>query len=183
MISGRRGVTLIELLVAMALAGLVATFVVGWILHAAKMSHASQARDDRDQDLALVRKGLFEDGTRGHVLEVSTGSWTLERSRGNAPPDTVRWSVEDGVLARAGARELPSDSVLDSWIVPRFSGEDPNADPWSQCDLNLDGRVDDEFLYRLTSLEWTLHVRHPGFPNGEPVDDTIRLAIPLQGPG
>ncbi len=179
----RRGVTLIELLVAMALVGLVATFVLGWILHAARMSHASQARDDRDQDLALVRKALFEDGTRGHVLEVSTESWTLERSRGNSPPDTVRWSVEGGFLVRAGAPELPSDSILDSRIVPRFSGANPDADPWSECDLNLDGKVDDEFLSRLTSLEWTLHLRHPGFPNGEPVDDTVRLAIPLQGPG
>jgi len=92
-ISARRGVTLIELLVAMALAGLVATFVVGWIVHAAKMSHASQVRDDRDQSLALVRKSLFEDGTRGNVLQVSSESWMLERSRGNSPPDTVRWSV------------------------------------------------------------------------------------------
>ena len=183
MIAARRGVTLIELLVAMALAGLVATFVVGWILHAAKVSHASQVRDDRDQNLALVRKALFEDGTRGRVLEVSTESWTLERLRPNAPSDTVRWSMEGGSLVRDGAPELPSDSVLDSRIVPRFSGQDPDADPWSQCDLNLDGKVDDEYQSRLTSLEWTLHVRHPGFPNGEPVDDTIRLAIPLQGPG
>jgi prepilin-type N-terminal cleavage/methylation domain-containing protein len=182
-IFARRGVTLIELLVAMALAGLVATFVVGWILHAARMSHASQVRDDRDQSLALVRKSLFEDGSRGHVLEVSSESWTLERPRGNSPPDTVRWSVADGFLVRDGSPELPSDSILDSRIVPAFSGEDLEGDPWSQCDLNLDGMVDDEFLSRLTSLEWTLHVRHPGFPNGEPVEDTIRLAIPLQGPG
>jgi len=179
----RRGVTLIELLVAMALAGLVAVFVVGWILHAARMSHASQARDDRDQDLAIARKALLEDGTRGHVLEVSTESWTLERLRGNAPSDTVLWSVDGGFLRRNGAPELPSDTILESRIVPAFAGEDPDADAWSQCDLDLDGKVDDQFLSRLTSLEWTLHVRHRSFPTGTPVDDTIRLAIPLQGPG
>ena len=179
----RSGVTLIELLVAMAIAGLVGTFVVEWILHAAKMSTASQRRDDRDQDLSLVRKALFEDGTRGRVVEVARGSWTVSRRREGALPDTVVWSVQDGFLRRGTASPLPSDTVVGSGIVPHFSGEDPGRDTWIQCDRDLDGKVDDDFLGRLTSLELTLFVRHAAFPRKESVEDTLRLVVPLQGPG
>jgi len=181
--SSRRGVTLIELLVAMSIAGLVATFVVEWILHAAKMSTSSQRRDDRDQDLSLVRKSLFEDGTRGRVVEVAHGSWTVSRTRDGTSPDTVVWSVADGFLRRGAASPLVSDTVVESRIVPHFSGEDPGRETWIQCDRDLDGKVDDDFLARLTSLEWTLFVRHAAFPRKESVEDTLRLVVPLQGPG
>lgn len=183
MARSRRGVTLVELLVAMAIAGLVATFVVEWILHAAKMSAASQRRDDRDQDLSLVRKALFEDGTRGRVLEVAHGSWTVSRVRDGAAPDTVVWAVADGFLQRGSSPLLHSDTVVDSKITPHFTGEDPERDTWIQCDRDLDGKVDDEYLARLTSLEWTLFVRHAAFPRKESVEDTLRLVVPLQGPG
>lgn len=179
----RRGVTLIELLVAMAIAGLVGSFVVEWILHASKMSAASQRRDDRDQDLSLVRKALFEDGTRGRVVEVGRGSWTVSRSREGAAPDTLVWSVVDGSLRRGAAAPLPSDTIVESEIVPHFTGEDPGRETWIQCDRDLDGKVDDDFLGRLTSLEWTLFVRHRAFPGKESVEDTLRLVVPLQGPG
>jgi prepilin-type N-terminal cleavage/methylation domain-containing protein len=179
----RSGVTLVELLVAMVIAGLVGTFVVEWILHAAKMSAASQRRDDRDQDLSLMRKALFEDGTRGRVVEVARGSWTVSRNRDGAAPDTVVWVVVDGFLRRGSAPLLPSDTVVDSKITPHFIGEDPGRDTWIQCDRDLDGKVDDDYLARLTSLEWTLFVRHAAFPRKESVEDTIRLVVPLQGPG
>ena len=183
MARSRRGVTLVELLVAMAIAGLVATFVVEWILHAAKMSAASQRRDDRDQDLSLVRKTLFEDGTRGRVVEVAHGSWTVTRVRDGAGPDTVVWAVADGFLQRGSSSLLHSDTVVDSKITPHFTGEDPGRDTWIQCDRDLDGKVDDDYLGRLTSLEWTLFVRHATFPRKESVEDTLRLVVPLQGPG
>ena len=178
-----RGVTLIELLVAMVIAGIVGTLVVEWILHAAKMSTASQRRDDRDQDLSLVRKSLFEDGTRGRVVEVSHGSWTVSRTRDGAPPDTIEWSVVDGFLRRGMSNQILSDTIVGSEIAPHFTGEDPGRETWIQCDRDLDGKVDDDFLARLTSLEWTLFVRHRSFPGKESVEDTLRLVVPLQGPG
>ena len=179
----RSGFTLIELLVAMVIAGLVGTFVAEWIIHAAKMSATSQRRDDRDQDLSLVRKALFEDGTRGRVLEVSRSSWAISRGLEGTSPDTIPWSVEDGSLRRRGAAVLASDTVDDSRILPHFTGEDPGRDPWIQCDRDLDGKVDDDFLHRLTSLEWTLFVRHRGFNGSGSVPDTLRLVVPLAGPG
>lgn len=181
---GRRGVTLVELLVAMSIAGLVAVFVSGWIVHASKMSSASQLRDDRDQDLSLLRDALFQDGTRGTVLSVSRSSWTTVRAgSSDTTADTVAWSVEEGFLRRGGQIHLATDTVQESAIVPHFSGEDPGADPWSQCDRNLDGTADDDFLSRLTFLEWTLVVRHGSFPTREVVLDTLRLVVPLRGPG
>jgi prepilin-type N-terminal cleavage/methylation domain-containing protein len=177
------GFTLIELLVAMVIAGLVGTFVADWIVHAAKMSAASQRRDDREQDLALVRKALFEDGTRGSVLEISRESWTTSRSPVGGSPDTVRWTVESGSLLRQGAPVLVSDTVEESRVLPHFPNEDPGRDTWIQCDRDLDGKVDDDFVRSLTSLEWTLLVRHRGSRGGPPVEDTLRLVVPLHGPG
>jgi prepilin-type N-terminal cleavage/methylation domain-containing protein len=181
----RRGATLVELLVAMAVAGLVATFVSGWIVHASKMSAASRSRDDRDQDLSMARGAAFQDGTRGRTLSVSRSSWILERPR-PAPDtlvDTIAWSVDDGFLRRAGKVLVESDTVLESAIVPHFSAEDPATDPWSWCDRDLDGAVDEDFISRLTFLEWTLVVRHRDFPTKATVVDTVRLVVPLRGPG
>lgn len=178
-----RGVTLVELLVAMAIAGLVAVFVSGWIVHSSRMSGSSQARDDRDQELSLLRSSLFQDGTRGRVLSVSRSGWTVEIPRPGAAGDTVVWDALDGSVRRSGRSLLATDTVLEGAITPRFSGLDPAEDPWVRCDRDLDGAVDVEFLPRLTSLEWRLTTRHRMFPGRESGTDTIHLVIPLQGPG
>lgn len=178
-----RGVTLIELLVAMSIAGLVAVFVSGWILHTSRMSNSSQARDDRDQELSLLRSGLFQDGTRGRTVAASRSGWTVEIPGPGTSRDTIAWEVVDGSIRRAGRPLLPSDTVVDASIVPRFAGEDPAEDPWSRCDRDIDGTVDPEYLPRLTSLEWILTTRHRLFPAAGSGFDTLRLVVPLQGPG
>ena len=179
----RRGVTLVELMVAMAIAGLVAVFVSGWIVHTARMSSSSQARDDRDQELSLVRSSLFQDGTRGRLVSATRSGWIVAIPRPGSVVDTFAWEVRDGFLHRSDRALLLSDTVVDAAIVPHFSGEDPAEDPWTRCDRDLDGAVDPEFLSRLTSLEWTLTTRHASFAKTGIQIDTIRIVVPLQGPG
>lgn len=178
-----RGVTLVELLVAMALAGIVAVLVFGWMRHATKVSHASQARDDREQQLAVARDALFQDGTLGRILEVGKEDIAFTRGR-DSLLDTVRWRIADTGLVRSDRRLLPTDTVMSWEIVPRISGGDPLVDPWSVLDRNLDGFVDQDLLDRLEAVEIRLVLKHRGFPAvDQMVLDSLRLVAPARGPG
>ncbi|MBK9576364.1 MAG: prepilin-type N-terminal cleavage/methylation domain-containing protein [Fibrobacterota bacterium] len=178
-----RGVTLVELLVAMALAGIVAVMVFGWMGHASKVSHASQVRDDRDQDLAILRDALFQDGTFGQVLSVAREEIVFVRGR-DTLRDTLHWTVGDTGLSRSGRRFLTSDTV-DSWeITPRMVDVEADMDPWSLLDKDLDGKVDPESMGKVDAVEIRLVVRHRGFPAlDQTVTDTLRLIAPVRGPG
>ncbi len=178
-----QGVTLVELLVAMALAGIVAVMVFGWMGHASKVSHASQVRDDREQDLAILRDALFQDGTFGQILSVSGKELVFVRKR-DTSIDTLRWSLADTGLSRSGRRFLPTDTIGSWEIVPRIPDVEPGTDPWSLLDKDLDGKVDEEFLNRLEAVEIRVVVRHRGFPAlDRTVTDTLRLVAPARGPG
>lgn len=179
----KRGVTLLELLVAMTLAGIVAVLVGGWIEHSATLSAKSQARDDRAQELSLLRSAAFQDGTRGHAILVSHDGWSIELRRPDGGLDTVVWRISDGFVERGEHRWLPSDTVVGSTLVPLRAGADPALDPWPELDRNLDGEVDDDRLRLVDALRWTLVVRHRGFLSDSPVSDSVRITIPLHGPG
>lgn len=177
------GVTLVELLVAMALAGFVAVVVFGWMQHASKVSFASQARDDREQNLALLRNALFQDGTFGRILSVGRDEIVFVRSRDTAT-DTLHWTIRDTGMARSGRRYLATDTIGSWEIVPKLSDPDPAIDPWSLLDRDLDGKVDPNLLERIQGIEIRLTVRHRGFPAlDQTVTDTVRLIAPARGPG
>lgn len=182
--AARRGVTLVELMVAMAIAGIVATIAGGWIVHSARLSGSSQERDDREQRLSLLRSASFQDGTRGHVVAVTHDGWSTSFARpGTEEEDTVEWDVSEGMIRRNGHLQLPSDSVVESRLVPHRVGEDPAVDPWTFLDRDLDGAVDPEWVARLGWLDWSLVVRHKAFLGRFSELDTIRVTIPLLGPG
>ena len=180
----RRGVTLIELMVAMLLAGIATAMVAGWIVHSAALSGRSQARDDREQELSLLRSSAFQDGTRGHPVSVRRDGWSVELSASDPPrTDTVSWDASGGFVRRSGRILLPSDTVVESTLLPRLPGADPAQDPWPGVDQDLDGEVDAQWLPRLASLEWVLVVRHRDFPGKGTIEDTLRISVPLMGPG
>jgi prepilin-type N-terminal cleavage/methylation domain-containing protein len=182
-IARRRGVTLIELLVAMAITGLVATFVMGWIAHASRQAAASQRRDDREQELALLRNELFQDGSRGRTLELGKARWKLVRDRNGSEPDTVEWRIESDGLRRSGSQKLSHDALLEGSMEPHFTDMAPDRDAWTLADLDFDGLVDAEFLPRLDRLHLALVVRRAALPGSPPLLDTLRFAVPLLGPG
>lgn len=179
----RRGVTLIELLVAMAIAGLVATFVTTWIVHSSHQAGASQKRDDREQELALLRNELFQDGSRGRTLEVGKTHWKLVRTRPGTEPDTVEWRIDLDRLTRKGSRKLSNDTLVAGGLEPHFPDMTPDWDAWTQADRDFDGLVDAEFLPRLDRLEMRLVVRRAARHPAPPAIDTLRFAVPLLGPG
>lgn len=179
----RRGVTLVELLVAMFIAGLVASFVAGWISHTARQSAASQQRDDREQELSSLRNALFQDGIRGRTVEIGRSMWRLSRRGTDGEPDTVEWRIEPGTFSRGGSRMFAGDTILEGGIEPKASGLDPNWDLWSQLDRNFDGLVDPEHLGKLTMFDLRIVVRRKRTPARPPTTDTLRFTVPLLGPG
>ena len=181
--TGARGITLVELLVAMVIAGLVATIVMGWISHASRQASASQRRDDREQELALLRNELFQDGSRGRTLELGKTHWKLSRSRQGAEPDTIEWRIEADRLVRKGIQKLSRDTVLDGGFEPHFPQMKTDWDAWTQADRDFDGIVDPEFLPWLDRLELRLVVRRGGPLQAPGVLDTLRFVVPLLGPG
>jgi prepilin-type N-terminal cleavage/methylation domain-containing protein len=178
-----RGVTLIELLVAMVIAGLIATFVMGWISHSYRQATASQRRDDREQEFALLRNELFQDGSRGRTLELGKTRWKLVRDRQGSEPDTIEWRTETDRLVRKESRKLSRDTLVEGSFQPHFTDMLPDRDAWTQADRDFDGLVDPEFLPRLDRLELQLVVRRPASPPAHPVVDTLRFTVPLLGPG
>jgi prepilin-type N-terminal cleavage/methylation domain-containing protein len=178
-----RGVTLVELLVAMVIAGLIATFVMGWISHTSRQAAASQRRDDREQELALLRNELFQDGSRGRTLELGKTHWKLVRDRQGSEPDTIEWRIEPDGLVRKDSRKLSRDTLVDGSFWPHFPDMLPDGDAWTQADRDFDGLVDPEFLPRLDRVELQLVVRRAASPPTPPVVDTLRFAVPLLGPG
>lgn len=181
--AARRGVTLIELLVAMAIAGIVATFVTSWIVHASRQAHAAERRDDREEALALVRSELFQDGSRGRTLALERTRWTLSRPGPGPDPDTVEWRIDPDRVSRNGRQILSQDTLVEGSVEPRFAGMSPDWDAWIQADRDGDDLVDPEILPRLERLELRLVVRR-GVPHGAaPVLDTLRFSVPLLGPG
>lgn len=175
--------TLIELLVAMAIAGLVATFVTLWIVHTSRQAGASQRRDDREQERASLRNELFQDGSRGRTLELGRTRWTLVRTRPGAAPDTVEWRIDPDGLTRKGSRKLSTDTLVVGGLEPHFPDMTSDWDAWTQADRDFDGLVDAEFLPRLDRLEMRLVVRRAASPATPPTVDTLRFAVPLLGPG
>ncbi len=179
----RRGVTLVELMVAMAITGLVATFVAGWIVHSAKQSAASQQRDDREQELSLLRSELFQDGIRGRTLEIGCKSWKIARGGTGGEPDTVEWRIDPFHLVRGSTAKLGRDTLLEGSIEPKATGLDPNWDLWTQVDRNFDGLVDPEHVSQLVRFELRLVVRRHATPARRSTTDTLLIQVPLQGPG
>lgn len=179
----RRGVTLIELMVAMAITGLVATFVAGWIVHSARQSAASQQRDDREQELSLLRSELFQDGIRGRTLEIGRKSWKIARGGTDGEPDTVEWRIDPFHLVRGNRMKFERDTLLEGSIEPKAAGLDPDWDLWTQLDRNFDGLVDPEHVSKLVRFELRLVVRRHATPARRSTTDTLLIQVPLQGPG
>lgn len=179
----RRGVTLIELMVAMIITGLVATFVSGWIVHSAKQSASSQQRDDREQDLSLLRSELFQDGIRGRTLEIGRKSWKIVRGETDGEPDTVEWRIEQLHLVRGSRTKFERDTLLEGSIEPKATDLDPNWDLWTQVDRDFDGLVDPEHISKMVRFELRLVVRRHATPARRSTTDTLLIQVPLQGPG
>jgi prepilin-type N-terminal cleavage/methylation domain-containing protein len=179
----RRGVTLIELLVAMGLAGIVAAMVGGWIVHVAGQSTDAQRRDDREQDLSLLRNELFQDGTRGRTLELGKSSWKIAREHPGAEPDTVEWKIGFDGLRRGDAQKLSSDTVVSGTLTPHSTNIRSEWDAWSQLDRNFDGLVDPDLLTGLDRFDLVFVVHRRARPGRPLQTDTLRIVVPLMGPG
>lgn len=182
----RGGYTLMELLVAISLSGIVVAMVGQWIVHEVRARASSDRRIDADEAVSSFRNGLFQDLHRGRILSLSRERMEILRGGISADPDTIVWAIESGKISRrqgalsteplAGLRNLEV-----SWDpVPLVVG-DAFGSAWWRLDRDQDGTLEaSEFdsvgFVDVHILGEVATVR--GFP---PVRESLTVGIPSAG--
>jgi len=185
--NSRRGFTMIELLVAMALTGIVVTMVGQWILHEVKAQISSDRKIDVDEAVASLRAELFQDVHHGRILSLGKEKWLVLRPDSSADPDTVVWSWHDGALTRtdragSSGRLTGLAELQVAWEpvpVVGFSGF--GNDSWWSLDADQNGWIEG---YELDSVQCVaVHIKGefrtlPGLPT---TPESLTVRIPSSG--
>jgi prepilin-type N-terminal cleavage/methylation domain-containing protein len=100
----RRGMTLVEIMIALAIIGIMATVFVTNILSSALGDKIDRAAQTLHNDLAYIRMRSVSTNTRHRIRFISTTEYRLEIYNGGAPPND--WS-QFGL-----ARHFPSDTYV-----------------------------------------------------------------------
>ena len=167
-----RGVTLIELLIAMAITAIVVSAVSEWIIFTARTSARSNKRSDLLEQFALLRTRVFQDAHHAHVIEVSRDRWLLT-SPNDSGEDTIVWERSDtGLVRNHTPLRLPDSMTCVRWspvLVTPTTG-----DPWWAMDRDMDGKLSGTELDSVSGLDFFLI--HAG-------RDTLNFRITFLGPG
>lgn len=184
MSASRRGVTLVELLVAMFVSGVVVAMAAGWIVHAARASSDATRFADRADRMGLLRDALFQDAHRGPTLRLEREAWTVGRTASDSGLDSVVWTWGREGVFRSGRAMLGDDSVLEASLRPVF-GDDPSAsDPFLGRDRDLDGRLSGSELAGLAGFELRVVSSRRRPPREAPLSpDTLVVRVACAGPG
>jgi prepilin-type N-terminal cleavage/methylation domain-containing protein len=184
--TGRAGYTLVELLVALALTGIVVGMAAQWIVHEARTGNRLQRGVDADEALALFRNALFQDLHRGRFVSLTRERMLL--SQGGGGSDTVVWAISEGRrLERTfqGVTTEPLAFLRDleiSWEpAPLPLAGEGFGSAWWRLDRDQDGRIGTE---EIDSLGFVLvHLRGTvPMPAGlPPVQESLTVAVPAAG--
>lgn len=181
----RRGYTLVELLVAIALTGIVVGMAAQWIVHEARTGNRLQRGVDADEALALFRNGLFQDLHRGRFLSLNRERLLL--SSGGAGCDTVAWEISEGRLTRTfrGAVTEPLAFLRDlevSWEpAPLPLAGEGFGNAWWRLDRDQDGLIGSEEVDSLGFVLVRLRGSVPMPPGLPPVEESLTVAVPAAG--
>ncbi len=113
-----RAFTLIEIMIAVAVVGLLTTFSVHGVLRAVYSARTSTAR----QDLARLAVAV-------ETLAMDTGCWPGGKSI-LLPPEQVNDRFADLTVAQTGLRQNPTDVEYPGWRGPYI--DYIPLDPWGQ---------------------------------------------------
>jgi hypothetical protein len=163
-------------MVAIVVAGLVASMAAGVLLWAYRQGNGSLGVTDRIERRQTLRQGLFQLGRQGRTLALSPNRWTLFK-RTPEGEDTVLVECRDTALVRGETNLSPGDSVLACRFEPVFPHAEPGIDPWpSVVGSSLEPPGTDTLaLVRLRLVLKAHEIR--GAPPQAP--DTLDLRIPL----
>lgn len=175
-LSRRRGHTLIELLVAILVAGIVTAMAAGTLLWIYRQSHGSLGTTDRLERRQLLRQTLFQLGRQDRTLRLEPTRWSLLH-RTDTQEDTVSIECCDTALVRNGTSLTRGDSLLSCRLSPMGPRSDAARDPW----LEIVGSVlEPPAIDTLAFVRVHLVLRAPQLRGTAPVaPDTLDIRIPL----
>ena len=180
----RSGYTLVELLVAIALTGIVVAMASQWIVHEARTGNRLERGVDADEALALFRSGLFHDIHRGRLVSLSRERMMV--SSGSVS-DTVVWEISDRRLTRTfrGTTTEPLAFLRDlevSWEpAPLPLAEEGFGSAWWRLDRDQDGMIGIEETDSLGFVLVRLRGSVPMPAGLPPVEESLTVAIPAAG--
>lgn len=175
----RRGVTLIELLVAILVAGMVGTWLFQVLVQTTRRSAATERSIDRSQRQGLLRGELFQAAHRRRTIALTETEWRVA-----AGEDTLVYTCRDGGFWR-GERNLAAGDTLDLCRFVPSERTPPGGEAWWVYDRDLDGRIGGEELPAVTFIEVFLGYRaaRGAASDGRTAIDTMVLRVPLAPPG
>lgn len=181
----RSGYTLVELLVALALTGIVVAMASQWIIHEARTGSRVERRVDADEALSLFRGGLFQDIHRGHLVSLSREKLLV--GTGGGVSDTITWEIAQGKLTRTlrGAATEPLSMLRDlevSWEpAPLPTAPEGFGSAWWRLDRDQDGMIGTDEIDSLGFVLVHIHGNIP-MPPGMPAEkESLTVAIPAVG--
>lgn len=181
----RGGYTLVELLVAMVVTGLVVVMGGRWIVHQTKSRFLSDRRIDLAEELSMLREELFQDIHHGRILSFSRDRLLVLRSRSGVP-DTVVWALRDGALVRerdgAGTPRLGRlESVRVEWDPVPVPGRPASANTWWDLDSDQNGRIDGFELDALLSIAVRIDGTYRTIPGMPQERESLTVRVPAAG--
>jgi prepilin-type N-terminal cleavage/methylation domain-containing protein len=172
----RQGHTLVELLIAIIVAGLVVSMASAVLLWAYRQSHGSLGTTDRLERHQLLRQGMFQLGRQGRTIQLQADHWTLFR-RTQEREDTLHIRCRDTALVRDEVSLTRGDSVVSCRFAPVFPHSLPDKDAWLDVvGSTLEPPATDSLVF----VRLTLVLQAPQVRGAAPVSpDTLDLRIPL----
>lgn len=175
----RSGVTLIELLVAILLAGMIGSWLFQVLVQTTHKSAETERAIDRSQRRGLLRGELFQTAHRRRTVSLSETEWRVA-----AGEDTLAYECRDGGFWR-GERNLAAADTLDLCRFVPSERASPGGEAWWVYDRDLDGRIAYAELAGISFIELHLGYRRGrgASSDGGAAIDTMVVRIPLASPG
>jgi len=183
----RRGYTLVELLVAMSLTGVVVAMVSQWIVHEARARVSSDRRIDAEEAVSSLRNALFQDVHRGRILSLTRERMEILGRSASGDRDTIAWVVEQGRLSRrrGGSSIEPLaaiESLEISWEPVGLAGAtDPFGSPWWRLDRDQNGVLETTEFDSVALLSVRILGKVPILPGVPSAVESLSVGIPTAG--
>lgn len=182
----RSGYTLVELLVAISITGVVVTMVAQWIVHEIHAQVASDHRVDAEEAISTARAALFHDLHRGRILSLTRERMEILSGGSGAERDTVAWTIAPGKLARArgGVVSEPLaalESLEVSWEPVPMGTFDLFGSPWWRLDRDNDGALDGDEFDSVSLLSVRILGKVPTIRGLPSAVESLSVGIPTAG--
>lgn len=178
---------MVELLVAMALTGIVVAMVAQWVVHEARARARVDRGIDADETIALFRNGLFQDIHRGRVLRLERERLLVAHPGPDGSGDTIVWRIDDGSLSRSfgGAASRPLALLREAGIswepAPLPSSGAIFGSPWWALDRDQDGAIGPDEIDSVGSILVHILGEVPTAPGLPARRESLTVAIPTAG--